>query len=169
MNGRSLLIIPLLCLSGILQSTVSSHMRFLGVSPDLVLLGAVSWVLLGGAGECLLVGLTGGLVLDGLSGAPIGTSTISLLIVCYLAGLGAINVSRGMRSLPFIVSVLATGTYYGSLTFLLQGTGRSLPWGPTLTKVVLPAMLLNLLAMPLVYACFSWINVKVSPKRAEWQ
>lgn len=152
-----------------MQSTITSHVRLLGVCPNLVLLFAISWVLLRGVGEGLYVSLVGGLMLDALSGAPFGLATLSLCIVSYLASLGEINVFRTARLLPYATIALATLAYNGLFLFLSQMTGRVVLWGPSLYRVVLPATMVNLLGMPVVYGLCRWVLGRIQPRRAEWQ
>lgn len=145
------------------------HIRILGVSPDLVLLSAISWVLLRGSQDSLIVGLVGGVMLDMLSAVPAGASTLALTLVCYLASIGEINVFRGSRLLPYIVVAMATLLYYMLVLVLLQITNRPVFWTAEISRTVLPTLLVNVLAMPLVYAFYAWVYARTGPQRAEWQ
>ena len=165
----SYLVIPLLLFLAILQSSVTSHIRVLGVSPDLVLLFSISWALLEGTREGLFVSLVGGATLDALSGTPFGLSILSLLIVSYLASVGAINVFLAAKLLPYIAVALATLIYNGVFLGLLQMTGRVVIWGPTLWRVVFPAMLVNTACMPVVYNLVLWIHNRTHLQTVEWE
>jgi len=156
-------------LIAIAQSTVVSHVRLLGVSPDLVLLFTVSSVLLRGVREGVLVALVGGLVLDALSGAPFGLATISLVAVTLLAGVGEINVFRAARFLPYVTITAVTLVYSVVFLSLLQMRGHVVVWGASLLRVVLPAMLVNLLCMPIVYGLCAWLRKRYGPRSVEWQ
>jgi len=156
-------------LLAVLQSTVTSHIRVLGVSIDLVLLFSVSWALLEGTQQGLFVGLMGGVALDMLSGAPFGISTVSLLIVSYLASLGALNVFRTARFLPYITIALATLIYNLVFLGLLQMAGHVVVWGPALWRVVSPAMLLNTACMPLVFNLVLWVHNRIHVRTVEWE
>ncbi len=153
----------------IVQSTVTSHLRLFGVNPDLVLLFVIAWGLLSGTQEALFAGLVGGFMLDVLSGAPFGFSTLSLTLVSYLAGVSEINVFRTARLMPYIVVGLATFLYYCIFTFLLQFSGHRVIWWPTLLRVVMPAVLLNVLCMPIVYHLMRWLQSKFGMPRVDWQ
>ncbi|OGO06644.1 MAG: rod shape-determining protein MreD [Chloroflexi bacterium RBG_13_56_8] len=152
-----------------MQSTIASHVRLFGICPNLVLILTISWVLLRGAGEGLLAALVGGLMLDVFSGTPFGLATISLFVASYLAGLGETNVFRTARLLPYVAIALATLVYNGLFLLLAQLMGRVVLWGPSLYRILLPAMIVNLLGMPVIYGLCAWVLKRVQPRRAEWQ
>ncbi len=158
-----------MALVAVLQVTITSHIRILGVSPDLVLLCSLSWVLLQGTRDGILAALAGGVVLDALSGAPFGTMTLALFVVCCLGGLGEVNVPRTARFLPYLAIGVATLVYTGILLILLEMTGHVVAWGAILWRVVLPEMLLNLLCMPVIYGLVRWLRGYLYPKPVEWQ
>ena len=145
------------------------HVRLLGVSPNLVLLLTVSSILLQGMRGGLLAALVGGLMLDALSGAPFGLSTVSLVLASALAGLGEINVFRAAKFLPYATIVMATLVYNVIVLFLLQMTGHAVIWHASLWRVVLPAMLVNLVCMPVVYGLSYWLRKRLGPRSVEWQ
>jgi rod shape-determining protein MreD len=158
-----------LVLLAIFQSTIATHIRLFDVSPDLVLTFVVSWVLLEGAKEGIIASLVAGLILDGLSGAPFGSTTLALVVVSLLASLGQVNIFRSARLFPYITVVVATLVYCGISLFLLRMTGRVVIWGPTLVRIVLPAVLVNILCMPLVYNAVLWLHNHIHPRTVEWE
>ncbi len=142
-----------LLLAGIalLQTTLAPHLSFISGQPQFMLLTVVSWSLLRGGREGVIWGFIGGMMLDLLSGAPLGVLTLPLLLVGYLSGLGEFNVFRANFLLPGLVALVATLLYNALVLFLLQILGQSVEWNAALLHVVLPALLLNLLVLPLVY------------------
>jgi rod shape-determining protein MreD len=163
------LTIPLLALVATLQSTVLSQIRLFGVSPDLVLLLAISWVLVVGRRDGLVVALIGGVMLDALSGAPFGLVTLSLLLVSALTALGERNIPRSVHLLPYLVILAATLVQKSVLLLLLQMSGRVVLWGPMMVRAVLPATMVNVLAMVIVYNGVRWVHARLEPQRMEWQ
>lgn len=153
----------------IIQSTVASHIRLFGVSPNLVLLFTVSWALLRGMGDGILIGLAGGMVLDGLSGASFGLATISLIVVSGLAGFGEANVFRTAWFLPYVTIAIATFIHEGVFLLLLGMTGHAITGWPLFARVVLPTVVINVLCMPIVYRLAGWLHGRVYPPRAEWE
>lgn len=102
------LIVPLLVVIAVVQSTVMSHLTIAGVKPDLTLLVVISWSSLRGAEEGVLWGFIAGLSLDVVSGAPFGVSTLAMLIVSFLSGLGEVNIFGTHIALPLITVFFAT-------------------------------------------------------------
>ncbi len=163
------MIIPLLIAAAIVQTTVTSYVQVIGVSPNLVLLVSVSWVLAAGSREGALAGLVGGLMLDAFSGAPFGVSTVALVLASMLTGLGEIHVLRTARALPYAAIALATLVYQATVLLLLQMAGRAVIWWPMMWRAVLPEMVVNTLFMPLVYYAVRWLARRLQPRRVEWQ
>ena len=163
------LLVALFALMALVQSTVTSHIRLVGVSPDIVLLMAVAWVILRGSGEGIAVSLVGGLMLDALSGAPFGVATAALVLASYVIGLGAINVFRGAASFPFAAAALATVLYDLGFSFLLRITGRPIAWGATLWRLVLPGVVVNALFMVPVYYLMARLSTHMQPLSVEWE
>lgn len=152
----------------ILQTTAMPHLTILGVKPDLVLLVVISWSLLRGAKEGVIWALVGGIGLDLLSGAPFGTSTVALLVLSLLAGMGELSVFRTHIALPLIATLLATLAYDLFFLLLLHMRGYSIAWADSLIKVVLPSTLLNVLLAPFIYKALYWLHRKTGPEEMAW-
>ncbi|MHB0858252.1 MAG: rod shape-determining protein MreD [Anaerolineae bacterium] len=161
--------IPIIAIVGLLQSTLASRIRVFGVSPDLVLLLTVSWVLLHGRQRGLLPALVGGLMIDALSGARFGFATLCLVVVVLLAGLGEMNVFRTARFLPILTIAVASLVYNLLYLFLLKMTGHPAQVSAMVWRVILPAVLVNILFMPLVYGPAHWVAKRFGPRAVEWQ
>jgi rod shape-determining protein MreD len=137
-------------LTGLLQSTVTSHVRLLGASPDLVLMLAVVCVLRWGLRDSLPVILVGGLIVDILTGAPFGCAIASLFLVSVLLGLVNVNIPHTVRVWPYVAVAVASLLYGLLWMVILRLSGRTVPWGAMLVREVLPAVLMNTLTMPLM-------------------
>lgn len=145
-------------LMGIIQSSLISPMRLGGASPDLVLLFVVAYVLVRGEGEGAFVALAGGLALDFTSGGPFGLSTVLLILVAWVAGLGETNIFRTARFLPFLAAVAAVVTYYTSYGLALRLLGHPLGGWAFIWRLVLLKILVNLLLMPIVFGLMRWLG-----------
>jgi rod shape-determining protein MreD len=143
-------------------------MPIMGVKPDLVLLMVISWSLLRGAREGMTWALVGGIGLDLLSGAPFGTSTVALVILSLVAGLGELSVFRTRIALPLIATLIATLAYDLFFLLLLHVEGRSIAWTDSLVRVVLPSTLVNVLLSPLVYKALHWLDRKTGREEMAW-
>ena len=151
------------------QASVAPYLCMFGVSPDLPLLFALSWVLLQGLGEGIIVSLVAGVALDALSGGIFGLSVLSMALSSGLAGIAEVNVFRSARFLPYIMAALTTPLYYAIYLGLVQllGGGRApvtLVW-----RLVLPTTVTNLVFMLPVYQLVKLLCAHTRPKQAEWQ
>jgi rod shape-determining protein MreD len=152
----------------ILQTTAVSHLTVLGVKPNLMLLMVISWSLLRGAKEGVIWALVGGMGLDLVSGTPFGTSTVALVALSLVAGLGELSVFRAHLALPLIATLVATLAYDLFFLLSLYARGCSIAWTDSLIKVVLPSTLLNVLLSPLVYKALYWLHRKTGPEEMAW-
>lgn len=169
MNGNRLplYIMPaLLLLAALLQSTVTVRLELWGVKPDLVLILVVIGALLYGSKTALVWGFLGGLGVDLFSGGPLGISSLGLMLVALVAGLGHRTLSRYHLLVPVSAGVLGTMlygvVYIGLLTLLREIAAQStifgtlvlpnyqLPFWPTVQDVVAPATIYNTLLILLV-------------------
>ncbi|HIC94541.1 MAG TPA: rod shape-determining protein MreD [Anaerolineae bacterium] len=142
----------------IVQSTAIPHLAIMGVKPDLMLLVVMSWSLLRGGEEGLVWAFIGGLALDILSGAPFGASTLALMAVSFLSGLGEVRIFRTHIVLPLLTAFFATLVYDILFLLLLQMSGWPVAWLDNLVKVILPSALLNVALSPLVYQTLRWLH-----------
>ena len=162
------LTVALLLVLALVQSTVMSRVTVLGVHPDLMLMAVTSWSLLRGTQEGMRWALVGGVALDLLSGARFGVSTLSLLIVSFLSSVGERNVFRFDLLVPLLAIPLATLLYNGAVLLLLRILGWPTEWGTGLTRVVLPATLVNTLGMPIVYLVMRALDRRVGREEINW-
>ena len=151
-----------------IQTTAMPHLTILGVRPNLLLLMVISWSLLRGAQEGMIWALVGGIGLDLLSGAPFGTSTVALVTLSLLAGLGELSVFRTHIALPLIATLIATLAYDLFFLLLLYARGCSIAWTDSLIEVVLPSTLFNVLLAPFVYKALYWLHRRTGREEMAW-
>jgi rod shape-determining protein MreD len=161
-------VIPLLVLAASIQSTIIPLMKVGGAKPDLVLLMVISWSLLRGSRDGLGWGFIGGLCLDVLSGGPLGASSIALMVASLLSGQGETNIYKGNLLLPIILAVLGTLVYCGILLVVLELTGRPVSLIASISQVILPAAVMNMVAMPFVYALMRWLDQRTERPSTHW-
>ncbi len=153
------LLLPLLAVVGLFQSTLIPRLAVWGVFPDLPLLLVASWGLLHGSRQGLLWGFLAGIIVDIFSGAPFGAATVSLMVVGFLAGLGENVVFRNLL-LVLLAIFLATVVYDLLFLFVVQvsasplySTGHTIEWLGGLVRVIGPSAILNaLLGLPILGA-----------------
>ena len=144
------------------------YLAIMGVKPDLMLLMVISWSLLRGAGEGMIWALVGGIGLDLVSGAPFGTSTVALVVLSLVAGLGELSVFRTHIALPLIAILIASLAYNLFFLLLLYARGCSIAWPDSLIKVVLPSTLFNVLLSPFVYKALYWLHRRTGREEMAW-
>ncbi len=150
------MMIPLILMAGLLQSTAATRVKIYGVKPDLVLILLVVGTLIYGSRSGLVWAFIGGLVLDVFSGGPMGASSLALMAAVLLAGVGHRTLSRFNVLVP--IGALALGTavygaaYLALLTVLqyLRVTQHSLPLWTTVQNILVPALIYNTTLMVLI-------------------
>jgi rod shape-determining protein MreD len=147
------LMVPLLLLAALLQSTAANRLEIGGVKPDLVLLLIISGSLIYGSRPSVVWAFVGGLCLDVFSGGPLGSSSLALMSAAVVAGIGHRTLSRYNLLVPIGITLLGSFaysvTYMGILALLnaLQVVRHSLPLVSTVQYIVLPAALYNAILM----------------------
>jgi len=140
-----------LILLAILQSSLISRITLLQGSADLLLLFLIAWASQDRVKNAWFWAVLGGTVMSFLSGLP-----FVVLILSYLAiVLGVRLVIKSIWQVPILMMLI--GTTLG--TILLLGvqflvrviSGVPLPFGESLSLVILPSILLNLLFSIPVY------------------
>jgi rod shape-determining protein MreD len=150
----------------LLQTAVMPQIKVLGVHPDLLLLAVTSWSLLCGAEAGMLWALIAGVALDLVSGAPFGMSTLPLLLVSFGAGLGQRGIFRFELAIPILVIPLATLIDQAAMLAWLKAFGWPVTWAEGLSRVILPSILVNTLAMPFVYWLLRLLSRRIT--RHSW-
>ncbi len=155
--------LPLLALAAVVQATVLARFTIFGGTLDLVLLLALSWTLIGEWQGGVVWGMLGGLSLDTLSGGPFGASAVGLVIVAYLAGLTEGRFWRSHVLLPLATALLGSVLFHLITLLLLTVTGYPVDWAYSLTRLTLPAVLLDTLCMLPVYALVRMLHAFTHP------
>jgi len=162
------LVVPLLLLVALLQSTALPGLTILGVSPELMLLTVLAWSLLRGVEEGLLWAFLGGLALDLFSGGPLGASTLALLAASVSTGLTQGAVTRSSFLLPMGAALAGTLLYQIIFLLVIQFTRGHVPWTDSLLRVTLPSLAVNTLAMPVVFRALAWLDRKTGREQIGW-
>ena len=135
----------------LVQSALVPRLRFLGASADLLLVLVVCLSLLRGVTTAFVWGFAGGLAIDVVSGMPLGTSSLALMAVCFLAGLGTNQVFSSSLLLPVMMIALATPLHGWIILLTRQIAGQSIDWIGSTVHIIGPELLLNALLMLLLY------------------
>ncbi len=162
------LVVPLLVVVAILQTTLVPHVAIWGVFADLPLLVVVSWGLLRGPREGILWGFVAGLAVDLFSGAPFGAATLALIAVGLLAGLGAATVFRAHVTLPLLAMFLATIVYDLLFLLVVRISGYPVAWLESFYRIILPSAVLNAVLTPVIFVVMRWLHARFGREDMEW-
>ncbi|NLJ33738.1 MAG: rod shape-determining protein MreD [Firmicutes bacterium] len=151
-----LVLLVLLCL--ILQSTLLATFSPWGLIPDLILIYVVSTALIRGSNEGALWGFFAGLGLDLISSGFLGLHCLLKMVLGFFIGLVEEKIFKDNLLLP--VLVLFAATLVHELLFLLFAASYKqleVRFLPALSTIILPLSLYNALLSPFFYAkLLSW-------------
>ena len=149
-----------------LQSTALAHLVVVGVKVDLVLLLVVAWSIRRGIEDGIVWALIGGLAVDLLSAEPFGTSVVGFGFAAVVAG----SIGPALRQvsvlLPLILTPLTSVVASLASALVMAAVGWPMPWPATVALVVLPAAVLDSVAMFLVYPIVSIADRR--PHAPDW-
>jgi len=159
----------ILTLLAIVQTTVMTYAALGTARPLLTLLAVVTWGLHRGTLAATSWGLFGGLMLDIVSGRPLGTYAIPLVAAATVVSVVGDRLFPSNLLLPAGVTVAATTAFTLAQRALLSIRGQTVAWtGPALADDLVPAILLNVLWLPVVYFPVRAIARSAKP-RLEWE
>ena len=162
---RSFLVgLPIMALAAVAQSTILTQFHLFGGTLDLGLLLVLGWTLTGESAGGVAWGFMGGLCLDLLSGGPLGTMTLGLTAVAYLAGLTEGRFWGSHVLLPLALALLGTAVFHVVNLAVLSAAGYAVGWGAGLARVALPSALVNTLLMLPIYYALRWVHAQVYPR-----
>jgi rod shape-determining protein MreD len=156
---------PLLTLVAVLDATLMHVLGIWGGLPSLLLVVVVSWGLLVDLNESLPWAVMGGVLNDLLSVVPTGSSALALVIIIALSNQFLPRLSWRNWIIPPVVVGLATFVYYYLLfgILALDEWPVSVLWGTV--YIILPSVVLNMLATPLIYRTMGSIYNFLRPSR----
>ncbi len=154
--GEVARIAALLLFALLLQSTVASHVRILGVDPDFILIAVVCVALLRGSEVGALFGFLAGALVAVVLMEPIGLSASIFVIVGFLTGryVETADLSAGFAPLVSVFAgAFAANVLLALAQFLLA---REVPLGFFLGRVLIPSLILNTLLASPFYLFVRW-------------
>ena len=155
-----------LALAAIVQSVVLAHASVVGVKVDLVMLLVVAWSIRRGIAEGIFWAIVGGIAIDLLSTEPFGAAGLSLGVAAVLAGSIGPSLRRSSALLPLAITPVVSIVTTLVNAAILALVGWPIFWPLTVALVVLPAAVLNSLAMLAVYPLVASIEARFGA--AEW-
>jgi rod shape-determining protein MreD len=155
MIRRILVVVGIILTALLLQSTVFSQLRLVGVKPELVYAVTVLVAILEGPNQGAVVGFVGGMAQDFLLNAqPKGLTALTLTLLGYALGMIRTYVVSPSPLLPAMLVGVGTAVgvaFYQTLAFLLgqlsESVGYALQvtvltgaYGAILTPIVFPVV-----------------------------
>jgi rod shape-determining protein MreD len=157
-----LLAFPVLILLVMIQMVVVSRLPLLSGTADLVLLVLVAWSLHERVSTAWLWTAVAGLLMSFVSALPLFTPLVGYLLITAIARLLQRRVWQNPILAMFVATAVGSLFYHFMSWFLLSFSGTPLPLADSISRVILPAVLLNLLLSIPVYALVTdmanWIH-----------
>lgn len=162
------LVVPLLLVVVLVQTTVVPQLPIWGVHIDLPLVVVVNWSLLQGSRQGMIWGFIAGVTVDIFSGAPFGAATLPMLAIGFLSGLGHAAVFRA-RALLYLGTIFSATLVYDLLFLLVVWiSGATVAWLDSLWSLILPSAVLNVAVTPLVFVILRWLKNRFGREEMEW-
>lgn len=148
---REIVILGILLLNLVIQSSIFPFIEILHVKPDTLLALVVSFALLAGNPTGAVVGFFGGLFQDILFGNNIGLHALQYMIVGYLIGTLYGKLYIGKFLVP-ILAVIVGNIIKQSIMLAYNFFSQSdIPLDKILFEIMVPEILYTLILIPLVY------------------
>jgi len=148
----SFLSLPILALAAMLQASVMPHIRFWDGAPDLVFLCVLSWSIYAPLEESVTWAIVGGILQDLLSVAPVGLSSIGLILVVFAVYYLSRQVQR--IGIVWLVGLVLAGSLFQQMTvwLLFAVLGFTVNLLEDFNFVIIPTIIYNLALIWPVYA-----------------
>ncbi|HEX3299896.1 MAG TPA: rod shape-determining protein MreD [Actinomycetota bacterium] len=162
---RVLALIAVIVTAILLQSTVFSQLRLLGVRPELLYLVTILIALQEGPNEGAVVGFTCGLAQDMLLDQPMGITALTLTLLGYAVGMARQYIVSPSPLVPTIVVAISTAlgvAFYEIVTFLLGQFEAGFTYA---VKVALLTALYNAVLTPILAPLLRRIVEGSRPRR----
>ncbi len=140
----SFLSLPILALAAVLQASVMPQIRFWDGAPDLVFLCVLSWSVHAPLEEGVTWAILGGVMQDLLSVAPVGLSSIGLILVVF----GVHYLSRQVQrvGLLWLIALVLGGSLFQQMMvwLLFALLGFTMNFIDDFDFVIIPTIIYNL-------------------------
>lgn len=157
--------LPLVALAVILQATIIPQMRILGGQPDLIFLMTLSWSIHGRLEQSVTWAFVGGIAQDLMSAAPLGTSTLGLILMVF----GVEMIKQQVYSVGFMLlgALVVGGTILIKVSqmLVLSVSGFNVPFIESFLYVIVPSIAYNLVFIAPVY----WVMRRIQRRATAQQ
>jgi len=147
----------LVLLVAVVETSVLPSFRVLGVHANLMLVLLLSWAMVRGMEEAMVVVPMGGLALGLMDGQLLGAAMLALIPLVLLTEIREARIIEGEFLLAVLLILLSTLAYEVIILIILRVTGETVQWWGILSRVVVPAAIVNALLVPPVYGLL-WLG-----------
>ena len=147
----------LVLLVAVVETSVLPSFRVLGVHANLMLVLLLSWAMVRGMEEAMVVVPLGGLALGLMDGQLLGAAMLALIPLVLLTEIREARIIEGEFLLAVLLILLSTLAYEVIILIILRVTGDTVQWWGILSRVVVPAAIVNALLVPPVYGLL-WLG-----------
>ena len=143
----SYLSLPILALAAAIQASILPQIRFWDGTPDLVFLLVLGWAIHAPLDEGIVWAIVGGILQDLLSVAPVGISSVGMILVVY----ATYRVAQQLQRVgPFFIALLVlSGSLVQQITLwlLFAAFGFTVDFLDDFTYVITPTIIYNFVLM----------------------
>ena len=148
---RALALIAVIVTAILLQSTVFSQLRLLGVRPELLYLVTILIALQEGPNQGAIVGFTCGLAQDMLLDQPMGITALTLTLLGYAVGVTSQYIVTQSALVPVVMVAVGTfvGVLFNRVVALLLGQAEASAY--FVVRIALLSALYNAILTPIFF------------------
>jgi len=162
-----LLAFPVFIVLTMAQIGIVSQLHLLHGTGDLVMIALVAWVLQERGNSAWAWAIVAGLLVSFVSATPMFVPLIGYLILTLIVRILRRHVWQSPLLAMFLATMLGTIVIQFMYFMVLQVTGTPLPWQESLSLVMLPSVLLNLILVLPVYVVMTDLAHLVYPLEEE--
>jgi cell shape-determining protein MreD len=159
--------IPMLAPVIILQSVVVSKIHLLYGSANLILLVVLAWAVQENTQKSYSLAVIGGLLYFLISAAPVYIPLATFLLIVFITKLVRTKLWRMPILVMILMSIIGTIIEHLLTIFTIQFFGTLIPFSQSISAIILPSALLNLLVALPVYAIITDVARLVYPVEIE--
>lgn len=157
--------VPILALAVVLQTTLVPQLRFWDGGPDLIFLLVLAWSVHASLEESVVWALVGGIMQDLMSVAPIGLSSMGLVLVVFAVNTLARQVHR--VGLLILTGLVLAGSLFQQMSvwLLFAMWGFNVDLLDDFSFVIIPTIIYNLALVWPMYGLVRVLQRRVSDAR----
>jgi len=152
---------PILMLAAVLQAVLLPQTPLIGGGPNLIFVLVMAWALNAPLREAVFWAMVGGLASDLLSAAPLGTSSLGLVILVFVMnlilsqfyelGLILLALMGLFGTFAFEFYRLAALDAFQLLGYISADAPFNITWGSDIPDIIAPVMVYNVLLILPIY------------------